>query len=422
MNRKDRFARCNPSPVHKSNTPPLLQERELTDGSLVIERGRTDESLGDLRNKTERETDEKVKSDRQEADDARAQNRAETDIDAFVREAESGGFQANNKTEEHQVLEDRLNEQRQSDDDVAGTERLLMDAAIRNERAQKETLLNQLLHKERGETDENLLRERQHTDSEVQRHSELLTNEQSSHSETKAALTTRDEFLAIVSHDLRNPIGTIIAFANLLLEDSAAAQMGDESKKWVEVIKRNAKTSLRLIGDILDMERFAEGKLELQLGRHNVQDLVEQSVESFVHIAAENQIFLRAIPLDVGAVGICDRDRVAQVLSNLIGNALKFTPAGGSVTVRVQQTEKELHVSVSDTGPGIPIEQQRRIFDRFAQIKNKDRRGLGLGLYISKMLIEAHRGQLWVVSAPGVGSNFCFTLPKQDRTMVRAGM
>jgi signal transduction histidine kinase len=386
---------------------------------LVIERGRTDQSLEDLRDRTERETDEKVKSDRQEADNAKAHHRIETDNDskAVVREAGSGDFLKNNKSQEQQAVEDRLHEARQSDDDAVGTERLLMDTVIREERAQKEVLLNDLLHKERGETDENLLRERLRTDSEMQRHAELLTNEQSLHSATKVALTTRDEFLAIVSHDLRNPIGTIISFANLLLDDSSSTQMGDESKKWIEVIRLNGKVSLRLIGDLLDMERFAEGKLELQLAPHDIRELVKESVTSFVHVAAENQILLRAIPSDVSACGIADRDRIGQVLSNLIGNALKFTPAGGSVTLRVQQTEKEVHVSVSDTGPGIPIEQQQRIFDRFAQITNKDRSGLGLGLYISKMLIDAHRGQLWVVSTPGGGSSFRFSLPKQDQAM-----
>lgn len=401
--------------MNKSTTT-LLKERELTDESLVVERDRTDQSLGDLKDRTERETDEKVKGDRQEVDNAKAQHRTETDneMDAVLREAGSGSFLKNNIIQEQHALEHRLHEQRQSEDNAVGTERVLMDTAIREEREKKSVLLNELLHKERGKTDENLLCERERTDSVAQRHSEQLAHEQSLHSQTKAALTTRDEFLAIVSHDLRNPIGTIVSFANLLLNDSSSAQIDAQAKKCIEVIKRNAKTSLRLIGDILDMERFAEGKLELQLAQFDIQDLIKESVESFSRIAAENQILLRALPsANISAVAICDRDRIAQVLSNLIGNALKFTPAGGSVTLSVQQTEKELHISVSDTGPGIPIEQQRRIFDRFAQITNKDRRGLGLGLYISKMLIEAHQGQLRVVSAPGAGSNFSFTLRKQ---------
>jgi signal transduction histidine kinase len=399
--------------MDKSNIP-LLHERALTDDSLVNERGKTDQSLEDLRDKAKRETDETVKRDRQEADEARAQNRTDTDvgIDSAIRKTGDEGV-----LKEQRAVGDRLDEQRHSDDEAVRTERSLMDIAIRNERAQNDTSLNQAVDKQRRETDENLLRERQHTDSEVRRRSELLTSEQSLHSVTKAALTTRDEFLAIVSHDLRSPIGTIVGYADQLLKVSSSAQIDNELKQFVEIIKRNAKASLRLISDILDMERFAEGKLVLRLVRLNLQDLVQESVESFVHVAMENNIVLRAAPSNLSALAICDRDRIGQVLSNLIGNALKFTPDNGSVTLKVQETENDLQVSVSDTGSGIPLGQQRRIFDRFAQITNKDRRGLGLGLYISKTLIEAHQGNLWVVSEPGVGSNFCFTLPKQGPTM-----
>ncbi len=108
----------------------------------------------------------------------------------------------------------------------------------------------------------------------------------------------------------------------------------------------------------------------------------------------------------------CDRDRVAQILSNLIGNALKFTPEGSSITVATEESSVEIKVSISDTGPGIPEDQKNHIFERFAQIGNKNRTGLGLGLYISKTLVESHGGTIWVTSAVGKGSTFYFTLPK----------
>jgi len=362
--------------VDKLNSP-LLPERELTDDSLVTERGNTDQSLAGLRNRIERDTDEKVRRDRQEADDARAQNRVDTnsEIGVVIQEAGGGEFQGNHKIEEQRAVADRLNERRKVDDDAVGTERLLMDRALRKERGQREASLSESFSKERKETDENLLLERQHTDSEVNLRSELLTNEQSSHSVTKAAVTTRDEFLAIISHDLRNPIGTIITFVGLLLDGLSSAQLDEESKTWLGVISRNAKTSLRLVNDILDIERFAEGKLELNLVRCDLEDVIKEQVESLFPAAAERG----AIPSKISTVGKFDRDRIAQVLSNLLGNALKFTPVGGSVTLSAQQTEEELQVSVSDTGPGISAEQQGRIFDRFAQITNKERSGLGLG-------------------------------------------
>jgi signal transduction histidine kinase len=386
----------------------LKQERGQTDESLTTERGKTDESLLSLRRKTERETDQKVQSGRQEADEARAQSRTEIDLS---RETKSSGS-SKSKTRDQQNLETSLQDQREFDDNTVVEERSRMDAAIRQERAQKEAVLTKFLDRERGETDENLMLERKQTDSVVTRSANLLTAELSSHSSTKAALTTRDEFLAIVSHDLRNPIGAVVSCADMLLEDAGNADMNNETRHWIEFMKRNAETSLRLIRDILDMERVTEGKLNLRLGEHSIDALLKDAVESSTHAALAKNIFLRALPSSISGGVICDHDRIAQVLSNLVGNALKFTPEGGSVTLKVEEVDSEMRVSVSDSGPGIPEDQQQNIFGRYTQLANKDRRGLGLGLYISKMLIEAHRGKLWVTSVPPGGSTFCFTLPR----------
>ena len=109
---------------------------------------------------------------------------------------------------------------------------------------------------------------------------------------------------------------------------------------------------------------------------------------------------------------VCDGDRISQVLSNLLGNALKFTPQDGTISLGVLKTKEGIEISISDTGPGIPDDQMVKIFSRFTQINNKDRSGLGLGLYISKMLIEAHQGRIWVTSVPANGSTFTFILPE----------
>lgn len=114
----------------------------------------------------------------------------------------------------------------------------------------------------------------------------------------------------------------------------------------------------------------------------------------------------------------CDKDRISQVLSNLIGNALKFTPTGGEVCVAVVENEEHIEVSVADNGPGIPDDQKNRIFERFAQLGNKDRSGIGLGLYISNSLIESHQGKLWVDSILGEGSKFTFALPRMKTPSV----
>ena len=264
----------------------------------------------------------------------------------------------------------------------------------------------------REATDKNLLNERTQTDSDAVHSSGLLAAEKVAHTSTRAALTTREEFIAIVSHDLRNPIGAISSCAEMLLADTLHESAVDELKHWIVFMKRNADTSLRLIGDILDMERIAEGQLGLHLSEYNLSRLIKETVENNSQMALAKSILLRASPTMAPDTFSFDKDRVAQVLSNLVSNALKFTSEGGSVVIDLQDKGSEVQVSVKDTGPGIAQDKQLRIFERFAQIQNKDRRGLGLGLYISKMFVELHQGKLWVESELGKGSVFYFTLPK----------
>ena len=171
---------------------------------------------------------------------------------------------------------------------------------------------------------------------------------------------------------------------------------------------------LRLIQDLLDIERIAVGKLTLHYEEHDVGEIIKQAVEEFKGDAASKGISLSAKPEDVCGYVVCDRSRVIQVLSNLIGNAIKFTPAKGHISVNCARSgteSKEVQVSVSDTGEGIAPEKIKTIFERFSQIKSQDRRGIGLGLYIAKMMVEEHAGRIWVESKLGVGSTFHFTLP-----------
>jgi signal transduction histidine kinase len=386
----------------------LSDERGQTDISLVTERGKTDDSLAEHRKQTESDTDKQIKTDRQYADEARAQIRE--DIDAKTVSGRSGRTKAKeNRTTVEISADNTLLNQRERDDAAVDFERNLMDAALVRERDLNDTEATKFFEREREETDKNLLRERERTDFEALLSSNLLMSEVLLHKETKAALTSRDEFLAIVSHDLRNPIGTIFSYSELLLGDFPRTE--DKIKKWVEVIKRNAQTSLRLISDILDMERFAEGKLQLEFAMYSIDELIKETIESFSHAASERKISLRSVRSKTNKLITCDRDRIAQVLGNLIGNAIKFTPQNGLITVETYEGEHELQVSVSDNGIGIADDQKKRIFERYAQIENKDRRGLGLGLYISKMLVEAHHGQLRVASIQGKGTRFTFTIP-----------
>jgi signal transduction histidine kinase len=389
-----RNLKTNNETTTEAAKPFLAKERGYTDESLTTERGKTDDSLFALRRKAEQETDAIVKSDRKEADSTRDRRRVDHDRNTKV---DSG-----------------LIKQRAADDKIVLNERAKSDCAIQNERIEKDRALSEFLHREREETDDNLSHEREQTDVAVLNSSKLLTDEVGLHSRTKAELTTRDELLAIVSHDLKNPIGSVLSCAEMLLDDPEFSEIKPDLRNWIQLIKRNAETSLRLISDILDMERIAEGKLELRPTQQSLSKLVRESIEPFAHRASAKRVLLRALPSGTDVLSYFDRERLSQVLSNLIGNAIKFTPEGGSITLRVQQTPHQTEVQVRDTGEGIPDEEKQRIFHRYAQIGKKDHRGLGLGLYISKMLIESHGGQLWVTSAPDRGSIFHFSLPNSN--------
>jgi signal transduction histidine kinase len=224
-----------------------------------------------------------------------------------------------------------------------------------------------------------------------------------------AALTTREEFLAIVSHDLRNPLNNISMAARNLLDGPP-----EDLKELASTINRSAGEMLRLIEDLLDVERIAVGKLTLHIEEYDVSEIIKQAVEQQQGAAAAKGITLEADPQDVSGFVLCDRNRAMQVLSNLIGNAIKFTPAKGQICVSCQRTGVkggEVQISVSDTGEGIAPEKINTIFERFSQLHNQDRRGIGLGLYIAKMMVEEHPGRIWVESKLGEGSTFHFTLP-----------
>ena len=388
----------------------LKDERKSTDESLVAERDKTNQSLLRSRAKAENQIDKSVSEGRLEADQAMEAARTKADSRNDKRQVA-----ADPKVEdEKRNSEAQIAIERAQSDSAVELERSQVDAALEKERELKSDLAIRILEQERKLTDRNLSYERTQSDLEVLRSSSLLSDERSEHSKTKISLTTRNEFLAIVSHDLRNPIGAAASCAEMLLEDATFANIDPEVKHWIEFIKRNVDVSLRMIADLLDLERMALGKLKLNLEKIRVGQIIRQSVESFAHAASAKGVLLRAIPIIGSDEAVCDFDRILQVLSNLIGNALKFTPEGGTITVSASIIDTAVQVSIEDTGPGIPEEKLGQIFERFAQLGSNDRRGLGLGLYISKMLIDAHGGRIWVKSKINEGSTLFFTIPNSS--------
>lgn len=229
----------------------------------------------------------------------------------------------------------------------------------------------------------------------------------------EAAQTSRlkDEFLATLSHELRTPLNAVLGYA-MLLGDGALAP--EQQFKAAAVIRRNAESLARLVDDLLDTSRIVTGKMRLQLGVCDVASLMREAID-VVRPAIDAKRLRLETAIGASELLIGDCDRLRQVLWNLLTNAIKFTPAGGTVTVRVEHAGTEVRIIVRDTGIGIPAHAIPYVFQRFWQVESTSTRehgGLGLGLALSRYLVELHGGTIAVESAgPGMGAEFRVELP-----------
>lgn len=239
------------------------------------------------------------------------------------------------------------------------------------------------------------------------------------HEELKRLERVRKDFVINVSHELRTPVAAIQGYVEALLDGALADPQNNV--RFLEIIRHNAQRLANLVNDLLTLSRIELNQREFQFAWYDVNELVRQTVESFRPAAESKDLELRLELAQGPLEAYCDESAVGQALNNLIDNAIKYTPEGGTVTVRVQpvtdQDEgvpKFVEVTVSDTGPGIPEEDQPRIFERFYRVDKARSRalgGTGLGLSIVKHLVQAQGGQVWVRSRLGEGSTFGFTLP-----------
>jgi PAS domain S-box-containing protein len=227
--------------------------------------------------------------------------------------------------------------------------------------------------------------------------------------EQRNAIRTRDDLLATVSHDLRTPLGTIFLQAGMLAkmpQDRPIASQGPAL-----AIVRAAQRMDQLIRDLLDMASIESGHLSVTPRPEVVRELVDEAVETIQPVASSRHLRilleLPSEPLRVRA----DRGRVLQVLANILGNAVKFTPPSGTIAVKAHRDDSAVTFVVADTGPGITPDQLRYVFDRFWQAQETAKAGTGLGLAICKGIIEQHGGRIWVESRAGAGASFFFTLP-----------
>lgn len=227
--------------------------------------------------------------------------------------------------------------------------------------------------------------------------------------EAQRAIRARDEVLRVVAHDLRNPLSVIGLTARVVAK--GGLDDAGQHKRGEAILRASAKMG-RLIEDLLDVARIEAGKLALVRAVLAPGELLQTVVEAERPLALTAGLSLEARARPSLPRVWADRDRLGQVLENLIGNAIKFTSAGGRITVDAEEAAEEVVFSVADTGVGISPEQKARLFDRFWQARSTDRRGAGLGLAICKGIVEGHGGRIWVASVPGQGSTFSFSVPK----------
>jgi PAS domain S-box-containing protein len=229
------------------------------------------------------------------------------------------------------------------------------------------------------------------------------------YAESQQAVQAREQVLAVVSHDLRNALGVIATSAYLLL---VAPADEEQRRRRLEIIARVTDQTTRLLQDLLDVSRLQGGQI---LGIHSTPQkaasLVTDVCDRFREQVDKKLIAVRCEIADTLPDVQADRDRILQVLSNLVGNAVKFTPEGGAITIRVAPADGMVRFCISDTGPGVKAEDLERLFDPFWQAAGTAHLGTGLGLPIAKWIVEAHGGRIWAESKAGVGAAFHFTVP-----------
>jgi signal transduction histidine kinase len=351
-------------------------ERTLTDESLRTERRKTDQALID-----------KLAAD-EDADGVvrLARDNADAVLEAARDKADEQLAHDGARVEAHPTL----TRERALADEVLRDERASEDERLRLERVEQARILARLLPLEREKTDRHLLTERRRHDD---------------------ALAHRDDFLSIVSHDLRNLLSGIVMSAAVMAKRGTDDDGPTSTRSATDRIQRYAARMNRLIGDLLDVGSIDAGRLAVVPTLGDLATVVTEALDTFAGAASAKAISLEVEHLERPLLASFDHDRMLQVLANLISNAIKFTAQGGRIRVRCEVSGDAIGFAISDDGVGVPETMLESVFERFWQVGKNDRRGLGLGLYISRCIIEAHGGTIWAESKLGEGSRFCFRLP-----------
>jgi signal transduction histidine kinase len=369
-----------------SSSDKLGPERDQTDEGLRTERRNADRALSDRQAAVEEDADSVVRHARRIADAVlvAAREKADERLSPSASVVDTRATVAAERAIEDGTLRD---------------ERAIADETLRQERMETARALARLLPLERDNTDRYLLTERVRADD---------------------AVSNRDDFLGIVSHDLRNLLGGIVMNAELLSHEALADDHGQKTVAATARIQRYAARMNRLIGDLLDVASMDAGRLAVSLVAGDGAAIIAEAVDLFQSAASARTISLTAVIPEPNITAHFDHERILQVLANLITNALKFTPEGGNVSVHAERAGSDLRVRITDDGCGVSAGMLEAIFERFCQVGTNDRRGVGLGLYISKCIVLAHGGTIWAEPNDGAGTTVVFTLPCGEAVPVAA--
>lgn len=260
--------------------------------------------------------------------------------------------------------------------------------------------------------------------NELQAHIEELEKKTSELEQANEALSELDrmksEFISKMSHELRTPLHAIKGFAKLMLRGKTLDL--DTNREYLTIIDREGEVLDRLISDLLDVSRLESGRFRIHRRRTSLKSIIRNCLGTCAVLASDKGIVINEdIPATMPEVEI-DGERVGQVILNLLSNAIKYSGDGGIITLKSEVRDGELVVGVIDQGPGIPEEAVPHLFERFSRVEDSaEIEGIGLGLYISRQIIEAHGGSIWVESDLGKGSSFYFSVPLLLGEKERAG-
>ncbi len=220
----------------------------------------------------------------------------------------------------------------------------------------------------------------------------------------------KEEFLHYITHDLRNPLGSAMGFLDILLRGTAGV-LNPEQHNIVSSVKRSSMRLMGMVNNILDIAKMESGRIRLQLKPTSIAGVAGRSISILESLAKAKKIQVELVAAEEFTLD-CDSDLLERVFTNLLGNAIKYTPEAGRITVSIVDEGAALKCCVSDTGEGIPKDYLERVFQKFEQVQGQRRGGTGLGLTISRFFVESHLGRIWVESQLGLGSHFYFTIPK----------